>query len=175
MVAKSRHGKYYINKELESKVLSNFGTTNIKELDKIVLNFLTNGIPTKTQSTDDKLKKLKVADLTLKVWDRLRNAGYSLDQLESFVNSGELSYPEHKTFYAEPEKPKLTTFGTTITHKPKQIQQQDGTLRCKHCNKKIEMKAFDFEQLDDYRKHVETIHGKLDESERIELLGIYPN
>ena len=75
---------------------------------------------------------------------------------------------------SQEDKPVLT-FGKTTTHTPRKIKQEDGTLRCKHCNRAIPMRAFDCEQLDDYRKHVEQSHGVLDEEERIELVGLYEN
>lgn len=133
--------------------------------------------PTTEINIDTRIKNLRAADLTLKVWDRLKQAGYTLDQLKFFVSGGELGLPQNKTFYAEKETAPILsrTFGQTVNYKPDKIKQDDGTLRCKHCNKRIDMRAFDHEQLDDYRIHAENVHGGLDEDERAELMEIYPN
>ena len=144
----------------------------------------------KTQDAklNTKIKKLKVGDLTLKLWDRLKQAGYTIAQLEDFVEGGKLELPENKTFYPQDSEPIIQSSSkanpqeireefqkqtNTITHKPTQILQEDGTLRCKRCNKRVEMRAFDFEQLDDYRKHCEEAHGGLGEEERNELMELY--
>jgi len=175
---------HYFNIEEQKLLVEKFGTSDKKELKnlmkQIIVDYISNNLdaskPQQEPTLDNKLKKLKVADLTLKVWDKLRQAGYSIDQLQRFVSTGKFEYPENRTFHAEPaiEESKARTLGTTISHQPEKILQNDGTLRCKVCNKRIDMRAFDFEQLDDYRIHFETTHRKLEDSERKELLEIYP-
>lgn len=154
---------------------------NVSEFIRNVLNdFRTGKLSYESpENIDLKIKKLKIADLTLKVWSKFKDEGYSLDQLDNFVNNGILNtIPENRTIEApiiQTNSNQQLEFGKTITYKSDKILQQDGTLRCKHCNKKIGMRAFDFEQLDDYKKHVESIHGELENVERAELLEIYPN
>lgn len=127
-------------------------------------------------SLDERIKKLKAADLVLKLWDRMKHSGWTLDQLEFLVNNGEIPEQENKPLNIEQQTmPELLKFGKTITNNPKQILQDNGTLRCNRCNRIFPMKGFNFQQLDDYRNHAEEVHGGLEESERIELLKIYPN
>jgi len=179
---------HYFNIEEQKQLVEKFQTTDKKELKdlmkQVILHYISKSETTEpeqvqpTKTLDDKIKKLRVADLTLKVWDKLRQAGYSIEQLQEFVNTGKFSYPENKTFYAERSETEIQSnqiqvIGKTITHQPDQILQEDGTLRCKLCNKKIEMRAFNFEQLDDYRIHFESNHRKLNEKEREKLLEIY--
>ena len=123
--------------------------------------------PQQQLTTKEKLEKVKLANETLKIWKEFNHAGFSLDQLEDYVNNGIMPYMENPVFpekKKEESKPQLT-FGKTITHKPRQIKQDDGTLRCKICNRTIPTRAYDFEQLDDYRVHFEESHRKLTEDE----------
>ena len=60
----------------------------------------------------------------------------------------------------------------------KEIKQLDGTLRCITCGEKIEMRAYNFQQVDDYVNHIKEKHDRdynqIFESERVvflELLG----
>ena len=176
---------YYNAKEQESLV-EKFGTTDKKELQKLIkkesLIKIENSetiAPTNSSdqlTTKEKLEKVKLANETLKIWNEFRTSGFSLEQLEDYVNNGVMPYMDNPIF---PENKKddtkpIITFGTTIRHTSKKIKQEDGTLRCLHCSRTIPMRAFDFEQLDDYRKHVESTHEKLDEAEITELMEIYP-
>ncbi|MDH5431570.1 MAG: hypothetical protein OEW78_06780 [Nitrosopumilus sp.] len=178
---------YRIKKEHMKNIFKIYNVKNIDSLRKNIDDGHTPKINLsdehcETNSLDVKIKKLKAAEITLRVWERLKQNGYSISQFQDFVYTGNLSLPENETFYAEssnteaiPSQTQQIQFGNTITHKPNKILQEDGTLRCKHCNKTIEMRAFNFEQLDDYRIHVESTHGQLTELERSELLEIYPN
>lgn len=52
-----------------------------------------------------------------------------------------------------------------------EIIQADKSLRCMTCGKIIEMRAYDFEQVNDYEKHVRNNHEReLFESERKQML-----
>lgn len=60
----------------------------------------------------------------------------------------------------------------------KEIKQLDGTLRCITCGKKIEMRAYNFQQVEDYSKHIKDKHDRdynqIYETERkvfLEMLG----
>jgi hypothetical protein len=175
---------WYSEKELEILV-EKYGITDKKELKKLIKkdslkNISENEIEDPKLSIDEKLKKVKLANETLKAWNTIRSSGGTVDDLEKLVNHQEIpnfenNHDNTNAITIADEKPKLElkTFGKTIINKPKQILQKDGTLRCMRCNRKIEMRAFDFEQLDDYRNHVENNHGKLYESERKELMEMY--
>jgi len=174
----------YYNVEEQKILVEKFGTSDKKELKKLIHQYVLS--PSKTsedpKTVDEKLKKVKLANETLKAWKEIRSSGGTVDDLERLVNYGEIpslenNYERGEIQTTTEEKPKLEfqTFGKTIINKPKKILQEDGTLRCMQCNHIIDMRAYDFEQLDDYRKHVEQAHGKLYESERKELMGIYEN
>ncbi len=131
-----------------------------------------------TLTTKQEHERIKLGSDRLKLWKEIRKDGGTPEDFARLVNNGEIpNLIENHTEPATDDTPKVEfkSYGTTITHKPKKILQENGTLRCMRCNKKIEMRAFNFEQLDDYRKHVEISHGSLYESERKELMEIYPN
>ncbi|QMU53540.1 MAG: hypothetical protein GKS07_11030 [Nitrosopumilus sp.] len=135
---------------------------------------------------DFQIKKLKAAELKLKIWSRVKDSGFSLNQLDALINQDEIplpendypnSKPEPEITKSEPVKNENTQFkslGSTTMNRAKKILQKDGTLRCKRCNRRFDMRAFDFEQLDDYRNHCEEVHNGLSGDERKELLEIYP-
>jgi len=53
----------------------------------------------------------------------------------------------------------------------KDIIQNDKTLRCFTCGEILEMRAYDFEQVGDYEKHVKDVHGReLLDNERNQML-----
>jgi len=171
--------KYQVN--VYEEPLLNFLDTksNVSEFIRTILDdFRTGKISYDTNSeltTKQKLEKVKLANETLKIWKEFNHAGFNLDQLEKFVNDGEMPFMENPVFPKEEKKnenPKLT-FGKTITYTSSKIKQKDGTLRCKRCNRIFEMKAFDFQQLDKFRNHVENNHGKLNQEERDELMELY--
>ena len=92
MTAKNRKLNFYINQELESKVKQNFGTTDVKELELIVKDFLTNGIQNKQDpnlTTKEKLEKVKLANETIKIWKEFKQSGFTVEQLGDFVYSVE--------------------------------------------------------------------------------------
>ena len=127
-----------------------------------------NTIPT----TKEEHERIKLGSDRLKLWKEIRKDGGTPDDFARLINHGEIpNLPENHTERTTDDTPKIEfkSHGTTITHKPKKILQEDGTLRCMRCNKKIEMRAYDFEQVNDYNKHVGETHGKLFESERKEL------
>ena len=133
------------------------------------------------EDLDLKLKKLKVADLRLKIWQKVKDNGFTLEQLKAIIDGEDIplpikeDYTPTETTKPEPTKIQFKSLGSTITHQPKQILQEDGTLRCKRCNRFFDMQGFDCMQLDDYRKHCEEVHGGLLQEERNELMEIYPN
>jgi hypothetical protein len=198
-----KNGDFYLyySAEDQQKLVDKFGTTDKQKLKKLMHDSIlekSKSLDSEQSSTeqtpedetlDTKIKRLKAADLTLKVWEKMRS-DYTLEDFQNFLQTGFLpqkrltyDYLEnpHKSIIetSNPPNPNLEhnfkTLGTTIINKPKQILQEDGTLRCKNCNKKFDMRAFDFEQLDDYRIHFETVHRKLTDRERDELMGIYQN
>jgi len=136
---------------------------------------------------DTEIKKLRAAVLKLNVLDKLKDAGYSLDQLELFVNSGSLPAPPHEnrilvelpspssSITTTPEKPTFqgSRYGVTKNNTPKTILQSDGSLRCMSCNRKFGKREHDFQQIDDYRIHFEGVHRPLTDRERDELMGLY--
>ena len=189
---------YYSEKDLQ-KLVDKFGTTDKQKLKKMMHDSIlddsqsadvqtssSTGDQPKTEANtlDNALKRQKIGLNNLKLFKELKAQGFSLEQITDVANGKALQLPENNAS-DEPidvtvetnqnSRQLLESFGNTTTHKPKQIRQEDGTLRCKNCNKKFDTRAFDFEQLDDYRIHFETVHRKLTERERDELMEIYPN
>ena len=159
---------------LDKKLGSTDRKSRIKAINKLLLS---ENKQDPNLTTKEKLEKVKLANETIKIWKEFKQSGFTVEQLGDFVNDGVMPYMDNPVFSKDEsreDKPVLT-FGKTTTHTPRKIKQEDGTLRCKHCNRAIPMRAFDCEQLDDYRKHVEQSHGVLDEEERIELVGLYDN
>ena len=157
---------------IESK--DNF-TAYVKQL---ILNDMNGVTATTAPAKEEETKKLKRIDLKLKIWDRLRNGGYTLEQINRILKDEEIPYPQNNFQPIEQAKttdtPKIEfeSYGTTIINKPKKILQDDLTLRCMRCNRVIETRGFDFEQVNDYKKHVEETHGELFSTEREELSEI---
>ena len=187
-VSSERRAIFTIKRDELELFLTKYPNTPLSTVAKqVFLDFIRNkdstmsSQQTKKSDNDEKKEhtKLRNVDLKLKIWDRLKSGGYTLDQLKQILNDGDIPLPENKTLYPVEEttsQPKSTPkFGITVTHTNNKIKQDDGTLRCKRCNKKIDMRAYDFEQLDDYRKHVENTHGKLTDDEREELIQLFPN
>ena len=181
----------YFNEEEQEALVEKFGTTEKKELNKLMkkailsqsensetINPLNNS---DQQTTKAELELVKLRNETVKTWKNFVSVGGNPNDFVEFIKNGSIPYVEDSIFSNDTainddtEKPKpVLTFGTTIRHTPKKIKQDDGTLRCLHCSRAIPMRGFDFEQLDDYRKHVESTHGRLDEAERTQLMEIYP-
>ena len=141
----SREGRFEFTYDVNArkKLVEIYGTTDKSEIKNKIRerSLMTNqelleslGVaPQQQLTTKEKLEKVKLANETLKIWKEFNHAGFSLDQLEDYVNNGIMPYMENPVFpekKKEESKPQLT-FGKTITHKPRQIKQDDGTLRCK--------------------------------------------
>ena len=168
----------WYNKKEQEILVEKFGTTDKKELKKLMklenLTLNSTQMVDANLTTDEKLKKVKLANETIKIWKEFKNSGFTPEQLASFVNDGEIPYENNKIFEDSKESKPVLTFGETKTHTTKKILQDDGTLRCLHCNRAIPMRAFDCEQIDDYKKHVELTHGQLEQEERSQLMELYP-
>ena len=65
---------------------------------------------------------------------------------------------------------KTTVFSATAS---KEIIQDDKTLRCFTCGKIIELRAYDYLQVDDYEKHVRLEHDReLYQNEKEQMLKV---
>ena len=179
---------FWFDDILLQKYLSKYPIEQRNEIAKNIFTDFINGNHVKLGTTESakynpisttkaEHEKIKLGSDRLKLWKEIREDGGTPDDFARLVNHGEI--PNLQNNYTESTagntpKIELKSYGTTIIHKSKKILQEDGTLRCMRCNRVIPMRGFDFEQLDDYRKHVESSHGNLYESERKELMGIYP-
>lgn len=180
---------WFDNKTLE-KYLSKYPIDQRNEIAKNLFADFINGHNTQitqlentkhntTPTTKEEHEKIKLGSDRLKLWKEIRKDGGTPDDFAKLVNHGEIPNLSEKcteqTTGDHTPKVELKSYGTTTINKPKKILQEDGTLRCMRCNRVIPMRVYNFEQLDDYRDHVESSHGNLYESERKELMEIYPN
>ena len=73
MVAKTRRGFFYINKKREENVLKNFGTTDIKKLQKIIEDILDNGIENKSYLSAKERREVAQAKISEAKADRVKD------------------------------------------------------------------------------------------------------
>jgi len=102
-MVKNRRGHFYINKELEPKIKENFGTTDIKELEKIVLDILTNGTENKEFLPAKERKEEALAQIAQAKAERIKekeNEKLHKLHLENEILERHLSYSH--TFNSEP-------------------------------------------------------------------------
>ena len=171
----SRH-EFGFDKETRDFIDAKLGSTNRKERIEKIIELLLSPVNSNILTTKEKLDKVKLANETLKAWDRVRSSGGTPDDLNRLVNHGEIPNFENQSQESkEDEKSKLSfnTFGNTVKYTAKQIKQDDNTLRCLRCNRLIPTFEHGYDQVDAFVKHVNDTHGELTNEERSQLMGMY--
>ena len=110
MGAKTRRGFFYINKKLEEKILQNFQTSDIIEIQKIVLEFLENGdgknLSLQDQLLFEKLQilqeqrphKLKILEAQAEILEAKRKFLYNFKSVLSNEGSQTLTKSTYKKY-----------------------------------------------------------------------------
>lgn len=183
MVSREGHFQFSYKKEEIEILVQKYNTTDKKELLKLIkeeslkTNSKTIADKDPNLTTKEKLDKVKLANETLKAWDRVRSNGGTPEDLNRLVNHGEIPNFENTTPTTNAdEKPKLSfsTFGNTVKYTAKQIKQDDDTLRCLRCNRAIPKLKEDWKQVDNFVKHINVDHeDELTDNERNQLMQVY--
>lgn len=128
-------------------------------LRKLVQDFKDSKLIYPSQSIDYKLKEARLENYTHKNRIEKVKADYAetFGQLPSPRATNAINQrfadgrPQGKPYYPE-QRPQTPTSYTMV--------QVDGTLKCVTCGKIIPKRAYDFQQADDYAKHVIGDHNR---------------